>query len=114
MGTYSAMPVIVCWFNMNLGGHHRRSVGSAWQVGFGNIGGIIAVFAFLKKDAPKYVTGYSICIAFTILSIISCIIYGFACWSQNRQRDKSVTDVGLTEHEKTELGDLSPTYRYLL
>lgn len=32
MGTYTAMPIIVCWFNMNLGGHHRRSVGSAWQV----------------------------------------------------------------------------------
>lgn len=27
-GTYGAMPIIVCWFNMNLGGHHRRSVGS--------------------------------------------------------------------------------------
>lgn len=33
MGTYSAMPIIVCWFNMNLGGHHRRAIGSAWQVG---------------------------------------------------------------------------------
>jgi len=32
MGAYTAMPVIVCWFNMNLGGHHRRSVGSAWYV----------------------------------------------------------------------------------
>ncbi|KAI8934254.1 hypothetical protein NX059_008998 [Plenodomus lindquistii] len=31
-GAYSAMPIIVCWFNMNLGGHHRRAVGSAWQV----------------------------------------------------------------------------------
>ncbi|KAJ4357778.1 High-affinity nicotinic acid transporter [Didymosphaeria variabile] len=38
MGCYTAMPVIVCWFNMNLGGHHRRAIGSAWQVGFGNIG----------------------------------------------------------------------------
>lgn len=35
MGSYSAMPVIVCWFNMNLGGHHRRAVGTAWQIGFG-------------------------------------------------------------------------------
>lgn len=26
-GTYSAMPIIVCWFTMNLGGHHRRAVG---------------------------------------------------------------------------------------
>lgn len=35
-GVYSAMPVVVCWFAMNLGGHRRRSIGTAWQVGFGN------------------------------------------------------------------------------
>lgn len=114
MGVYTAMPIIVCWFNMNLGGHHRRSVGSAWQIGFGNIGGIIAVFAFLKRDAPKYVTGYSICIAFTILSILACIMYGIACWRQNRKRDKAPVDLSLTEYQKTEMGDMSPTYRYLL
>ncbi|CAK4026936.1 uncharacterized transporter -like [Lecanosticta acicola] len=113
-GTYSAMPVIVCWFNMNLGGHHRRSVGSAWQIGFGNIGGIIAVWAFLKKDSPKYVPGYSICIAFTVLSIIACIIYGIACLAENRKRDNTALNVGLTEHEKTELGDKRPDYRYML
>jgi Na+/melibiose symporter-like transporter len=137
MGCYSAMPIIVCWFStslplplpfnpfspnsadlcpqdMNLGGHHRRSVGSAWQVAFGNIGGIIAVFCFLKTDAPLYTKGYSICIAFTCLSVLSCIAYYVACVVQNRQRDKSVVDVGLTEYEKTELGDLSPEYRYLV
>ncbi|KAG9254366.1 major facilitator superfamily domain-containing protein [Emericellopsis atlantica] len=114
-GAYTAMPIIVCWFNMNLGGHHRRSVGSAWQVGFGNIGGIIASFAFLKKDAPKYIPGYSISIAFTILSIIACIIYGFACWSQNKKKDREQgNEHGLTEEEKTDMGDLSPDYRYLL
>lgn len=114
MGAYTAMPVIVCWFNMNLGGHHRRAIGSAWQVGFGNIGGIIAVFAFLKKDAPKYLPGYSICIAFVCLSALSCCAYLVMCSWQNRSRNKSVRDVGLTEYEKTELGDLSPDYRYLL
>lgn len=61
MGTYSAMPVVVCWFNMNLGGHHRRAVGTAWQVGFGNIGGIIATYSFLNSDKVHfYKTGYSI------------------------------------------------------
>ncbi|KAH8688239.1 major facilitator superfamily domain-containing protein [Ilyonectria robusta] len=113
-GAYTAMPIIVCWFNMNLGGHHRRSIGSAWQVGFGNIGGIIAVFAFLKKDGPKYIPGYSICIAFTIVSIIACILYGFACWRENKKRDESTPDPNLTEEQKADLGDLSPTYRYLL
>jgi hypothetical protein len=99
---------------MNLGGHHRRSVGSAWQIGFGNLGGIIATFAFLAEDAPKYITGYSICFAFTSLSIISCVIYGFGCWSANRHRERTPVDIGLTDYEKTELGDMNPDYRYLL
>lgn len=113
-GAYTAMPVIVCWFNMNLGGHHRRAVGSAWQVGFGNIGGIIAVYAFLKKDAPRYLPGYSISISFVCLSALSCFLYAAMCLWANRKREKSVRDVGLTDYEKTELGDLSPDYRYLL
>lgn len=113
-GAYTAMPIIVCWFNMNLGGHHRRSIGSAWQVGFGNIGGIIAVFAFLKKDAPKYIPGYSISIAFVILSGLSCLVYAIGCWSANRSRDQTAGESTITEEEKTELGDMSPDYRYLL
>ena len=114
MGTYTAMPIIVCWYNMNLGGHHRRAIGSAWQIGFGNIGGIISTFAFMAKDAPYFVTGYSICLAFTVLSMVACLIYGFGCWQANRKRDATPVDVGLTEYEKTELGDLNPEYRYLL
>lgn len=116
-GAYTAMPIIVCWFNMNLGGHHRRSVGSAWQVGFGNIGGIIASFAFLTKDAPYFTNGYSISLAFTSLSVLSCVVYGLSCWSQNKKRDAeaaSGNEGGLTEEEKTDLGDMSPDYRYLL
>lgn len=104
MGAYSAMPVIVCWFNMNLGGHHRRAVGTAWQVGFGNIGGIIATYAFLSTDAPYYKKGYSICISFLALSAVSCCIYAVAVVSANRKRDKAPVDVGLSEYEKTEFG----------
>ena len=114
MGTYSALPVIVCWFNMNLGGHHRRAVGTAWQIGFGNIGGIIATYAFLKKDEPAYRPGYSICIAFACLSGLSCVLYGLALLYQNRWREKQGKDLGLGESEKVEMGDRSPDYRYLL
>lgn len=112
-GCYSAMPVIVCWFVLNMGGHHRRSVASAWQVGFGNIGGIIATFSFLQKDAPLYKPGYSICIAFICLSAASCVVYLVAVWSQNQDRAKS-PDVGITEHEQAELGDTATTYKYQL
>jgi MFS family permease len=112
-GVYSSMPVAVCWFTMNLGGHHRRSVGSAWQIGFGNIGGIIATFAFLQREAPLYKPGYSICIAFICLSAASCGMYFIAVWSQNKHRAKTL-DVGITEYEQAELGDRAVTYRYQL
>ena len=114
MGCYSTMPFMVCWFNMNIGSHARRSVASAWQVGFGNIGGIIAVFSFFDSDAPGYKTGYSICIAFTILAMVATVLYGVSCISTNRKRDKMPTDLNLTEQQKAELGDHNPEYRFLL
>ncbi|KAK3333544.1 major facilitator superfamily domain-containing protein [Cercophora scortea] len=103
-GTYSAMPVIVCWFNMNLGGHHRRAIGTAWQIGFGNIGGIIATYSFISTDSPLFKKGYSICVSFICLSAASCCLYALAIARENRRRAKAVHDVGLTEYEKTELG----------
>ena len=111
-GTYTALPLIVCLFNMNLGGHHRRAVGSAWQIGFGNSAGIISTYAFLPKDQPAYVPGYSICIAFICLSLLASVVYFVAVVVANRRR-RSITNVGLTEYESTEMGDLSPRYRYM-
>ncbi|CAD6588825.1 MAG: hypothetical protein ASARMPRED_003737 [Alectoria sarmentosa] len=40
MGCFSAGPIIVCWYVMNLNGHADRSIGSAWMIGFGNTGGL--------------------------------------------------------------------------
>ena len=83
-------------------------------MGFGNIGGIIATYAFLSTDAPYFKNGYTICLSFLCLSAASCCVYAVAVMAANRKRDRSPTDVGLTEYEKTELGDMSPDYRYLL
>ncbi|KAJ6788807.1 hypothetical protein PWT90_02810 [Aphanocladium album] len=115
-GAYTAMPIIVCWFNMNLGGHHRRAIGSAWQVGFGNLGGIIAVYVFLQRDSPRFIPGYSVCLAWFVLSAISCCVYAFLCWNSNKKRAMLPPDAGahLTQEEKDDLGDNAPDYRYLL
>ncbi|KAI0723914.1 MFS general substrate transporter [Cerioporus squamosus] len=115
MGTYSAMPIIVCWFNTNLGGHHRRAVGTAFQVGFGNIGGIIAVFSFLAKDAPKYIPGYSIAIAFIAVSLVANTVYFLGVSWENRRRDAQAAagvHAHLSEDDKKRMGDLNPDYRY--
>ncbi|OCH89295.1 MFS general substrate transporter [Obba rivulosa] len=114
MGMYSAMPIVICWFNTNLAGHHRRAVGTAWQIGFGNIGGIIATFSFLAKDAPKYIPGYDICIAFLCVSIVADVVYYLGVSSENRKRAARMEDDTLTLDEKKRMGDLNPDYRYLL
>ncbi|KAI0481191.1 MFS general substrate transporter [Xylariaceae sp. FL0804] len=113
MGTYSVMPIVVCWFTMNLGGHHRRSIGTAWQIGFGNIGGIIATYCFLGRDSPRFVPGYSICLAFVCLSAASSLLYLLSIHAENRRRARAATNVGLSDYEKTELGDLNPEFRYM-
>ncbi|KAI0926061.1 hypothetical protein AcV5_008625 [Taiwanofungus camphoratus] len=116
IGTYSAMPIVICWFNTNLGGHHRRAVGSAWQVGFGNIGGIIAVYSFLAQDAPKYIPGYSICIAFLCLAMIVDCAYLMSIAYENRRRDLVSADPETIRAlgEEDTVGDLHLDFRYLL
>ncbi|KAI5309745.1 hypothetical protein KEM55_002511, partial [Ascosphaera atra] len=115
MGAYSAMPVIVCWFVTNLAGHRRKSIGTAVQVGFGNIGGIISTFSFLAKDAPNYTTGFRIGLGFCSLSGAATIAYLVVCHMRNRSRDRLMADGGDTIVEGEEdLGDLRPDFRYQL
>lgn len=82
------------------------------------VGGIIATFSFLQKDAPLYRPGYIICISFICLSAASCVAYLLAVWYENRRRDRKATIMHpaaaaeIDEREEALLGDLAPTYRY--
>ncbi|KAL9060285.1 MAG: hypothetical protein Q9162_000689 [Coniocarpon cinnabarinum] len=123
-GIYISLPIVVCWFNMNLAGHHRRAIGGAWQIGIGQAGGIIAVYTFLKKDAPEYVPGYSAALAFDAFTIVMGAIYFYGLWAENKRRDRIMRSQhgegvvgmadGSNEVEKAGLGDRALTYRYML
>ncbi|QSZ32876.1 hypothetical protein DSL72_002457 [Monilinia vaccinii-corymbosi] len=84
MGIFTAGIAVVCWYVMNLQGHVERAIGTAWMIGFGNAGGIIATFSFLNTDAPFYYTGYSICIGAMCLCAATCILYGVLAVYHNR------------------------------
>ena len=116
------MPIIIGWFNTNLAGHTRRAVGPAWQVGFGNIGGIIASYAFPAAEGPRYRKGYGLCLGFMLLSICVNSAYFVGLSLENRKRDRAAAAAesaggdgkGVEEEEEEDgLGDLSPRYRYL-
>jgi len=85
MGAFAAGPVIVCWYVMNLRGHVERSVGTAWMIGFGNAGGVVATFSFLAADAPRYHKGYSICMGVTAAGLVAALAYAGVVWRENRR-----------------------------
>ncbi|KAI9640052.1 High-affinity nicotinic acid transporter [Ciborinia camelliae] len=85
MGVFTAGIAVVCWYVMNLQGHVERAIGTAWMIGFGNSGGIVATFAFLATDAPFYHTGYSICIGAMCICAGACILYGLLSVYHNRK-----------------------------
>jgi hypothetical protein len=113
-GVFSSNPILVGWFNTNLAGHLRRSTGSAFQVAFGNIGGIIASYSFPAADGPRYTKGYAICIGFVCLSMLSSTAYAVSIIAENRQRDRAEGNVEMSAEEKERAGDLNPDYRYIL
>lgn len=77
LGAFTAAPIVICWYLMNLQGHKERSIGSGWMISFGNTGGILAPFTFLSSTAPYYRPGYSVCAAVAALGIVASICYAF-------------------------------------
>ena len=89
-------------------------MGSAWQIGFGNIGGIIAVYVFLPNTAPRFVLGKSVCIGFLVLAIVSCFIYWVGCQCENRRRHKRTDRGPNLSEEMSRSGDDNPEFRFIL
>ncbi|EMG46488.1 TNA1 High-affinity nicotinic acid transporter [Candida maltosa Xu316] len=115
-GLYSAMPLIVCWSSINMSSHIRKSVSTAWQIGFGNIGGIISIFIFLAKDSPRYVPGLSVCVGSVSLAIFTGIAYFYACYRFNniKQTDAYKQEFNaLSEREQILAGDKNPRFVYM-
>jgi hypothetical protein len=86
MGAFTSGICVVCWYVMNLHGHLKRSIGTAWITSFANTGGFLATFTFIASDAPRYTKGYSICMGAICFSILSTIAYTGLIMKARRKR----------------------------
>jgi hypothetical protein len=97
-----------------MAGHIKRSVSSAALLSFGNLGGIVASFAFRSKDAPRYLTGYIILVS--VLSMTWCLtwVYFLGLRNENMKRDKGEREYLREFVGETELADrhVSPIHYY--
>ena len=86
----------VAWNGNNIGGSTKRGVGIAMHVGFGNLGGTIAAFAYRSTDAPRYFSGHGLLIATTSMSLALCCFMTTYLKKENARRDALMTEQGLT------------------
>ena len=85
MGLFGGLPIAIIWYVMSLRGHGQRALGTAWMIGFGNIGGIIATFSFQDSDAPHYHKGYSLIMFGIVLSTACAIVFGIGRYWEARK-----------------------------
>jgi hypothetical protein len=113
-GSSVAHPVIVGWLSNNLGGHVKRGVGSAVQIGLGNISGLIASNIYFPAEAPTYKTGYSTGLALILMTVIAATAMVLYLRAENRKREHGKRDYlwQLPPAEIANLGDDHPNFRY--
>ncbi|OJD21305.1 hypothetical protein ACJ73_07354 [Blastomyces percursus] len=113
-GSFMAHPITITWLNNNMGGHYKRGISSAMQIGIGNSGGIIASNVFFPSEAPRYPTGYGASLGLIWLCALTCIVFLLYLYRENRLREQGHRDnlLQLPEDEVNNLGDHHPSFKF--
>ncbi|KAH9886338.1 major facilitator superfamily domain-containing protein [Xylariomycetidae sp. FL2044] len=111
-GGYTTQPITLTWLANNVSGHYKRSVAAAVQVGFGNLGGIVASNVFLEAEAPIYSTGYGVSLGLLWICALACTILFLGAMRENRKRDRGQRDQRFMASDVDNLGDDHPHWRF--
>ncbi|ETS80946.1 hypothetical protein PFICI_08475 [Pestalotiopsis fici W106-1] len=111
-GGYTTQPITLTWLANNVSGHYKRAVSSAAQVGFGNLGGIVASNVFFDAEAPFYWTGYGVSLGMLWLCAGACTVLYVGVRVENKKRDRGDRDLRLEGEDVNNLGDDHPTWRF--
>ncbi|KAK2607957.1 hypothetical protein N8I77_006596 [Diaporthe amygdali] len=85
-GTFSQMPLLLGWLSANLRGRKFIAVGVAWVIGFGNCANFISSNIFFKWESPRYPTGFTTGLVFTIIGFFTaCSIWALLVWKNKRR-----------------------------
>ena len=113
-GGYITQPITLVWLSNNMGGHYKRSINAAMQVGFGNLGGIVASNIYITDQKPTYPVGYGVSLGLMWVSGIACTILFIGMKLENKKRERGERDsrLALPKEEVENLGDDHPSFRF--
>ncbi|KAG7783278.1 hypothetical protein KL910_005339 [Ogataea haglerorum] len=117
-GYNAQAPGIGAWLSLNIPNPTKRASAIGFMMLLGSIGGGgIGSNIYIDSQAPYYPLGFGFSVGCTVLgAMIPCMCNYFYLRSQNRKRDAlSQEEVDkFSLEELSELGDMAPTYRYVL
>lgn len=115
-GAYLVMPLSVVWIAINVGKGYKRTVALSSIVCFGNAGAFIGTNVFLKKEEPKFHTGFSVGLGLCSLGAVAATVMFVGTYLGNKkraERRKELPEV-LDEGSVEDLGEKHPDFRYCL
>lgn len=87
-GAQGNVPAILAYQSNNIRGQSKRAVGSALQIGFSAIGGILASTTFRQRDSPRYTTGLWVSAGLQLWILFTLGVTSSYFWKKNKQADQ--------------------------
>ncbi|KAI8368160.1 major facilitator superfamily domain-containing protein [Radiomyces spectabilis] len=115
-GIYPIIPLTLSWVSNNQLGHTKRGVAIAMTSMVAQCFSMLGTQIYKPADAPRYVKGHVICLAFMTLGGISAATLRFLLKRENDRRDREHGPQGTMLHAQDveKLYDNHPNFRYTL
>lgn len=97
-GANGNIPAVLSYQSNNIRMQSKRSVGSALQVGFGALGGIVASTVFRNQDKPRYLNGLWATMGCQFCTLVLVAILSWYFNRQNKKQEKG--EVVIEGHEQ--------------
>lgn len=110
------MPLSVVWIAINVGKGYKRTIALGAIVCFGNAGAFVSTNVFLKREEPRFRTGFSTGLGLCFMGMVAASVMYVGVFLGNKQRDvkrKELPEV-LDECSVEDLGEKHPDFRYSL
>ncbi|THH32727.1 hypothetical protein EUX98_g1476 [Antrodiella citrinella] len=121
-GIYPCGPCILSILPNNCAGHYKRATATALQLAIANGGGFVATFSYTADQAPKYIRGHSITLAFVAMAWVFMAANVLYCTWENKARENGRRHSNIEKYQelwdtgktRAPIGDRHPDFRFTL
>ncbi|KAI0677109.1 MFS general substrate transporter [Trametes maxima] len=121
-GIYPCGPCILSILPNNSAGHYKKATTVALQLALANCGGFVATFSYDSSQAPTYIRGHTITLAFVALAWLAMFCNVMYCMWENRARADGRRQSNIAQYQelwdagktRAPIGDRHPDFRFTL